>query len=364
MKMYGIISVIVVSLCVAIFLTGCQASEAKPDAQAVEIPPEQPEQQPMTETVPNTMAEVENDVPVVTVENAVHDFGLMGPNARDKCEFKFTNTGKGTLKIKRVQSTCGCTVPQLKIKEYAPGESGTIGVSFHAPRVKSMVSKHLYIVSNDPKTPRSELTIKAQVAVEVEISPEKVELRLDQDNAGMPNIVVKSLDGREFSVTGVTIPNQVMEIPFDAAKKAAEFTLEPAADIEKLNQFNTGVIQVETDHPQAGSLTVRYNVKAKFEVSRPRIILQNVEPGVSVTKDVLIRSNYGDDVEIASVESRNGYMEIESQEKDGEHLQLLVKITPPEREASPRRYITDELKIKLKNGTELKIRCSGWFKLK
>ena len=135
-------------------------------------------------------------------------------------------------------------------------------------------------------------------------------------------------------------------------------------DKKILDQFNTGFVQIRTDHPQSGTLTVNYNVKPQYEVSRPRIILQNVTPGDSVTKDVTIRSNYDKKVEIESAKSKNGYMEIESQEEDGLHLKLQVKITPPQRDESSRRYITDELDITLKDGTGLTIRCSGWFKLK
>lgn len=359
---------LVVSGCflVIMMLVGCQSSQTGADAQKPATAPSSavpsPEGQLAVPAAPQ--AAIPADAPVISVENPVHDFGQLGPGATVKCEFKFTNTGKSVLKIEHVQSTCGCTVPELKIKEYAPGETGVISVSFHAPSVKGSVTKHLYIVSNAPVTPRAELAIKADVVVKVEISPEQVELRLDQPNAGMPDIVVKSADGVEFSIQSISIANNVITVPFDSAKKAKEFTLKPVVDIEKISEFNTGVIQVTTNHPQAGTLLVRYNAKPQYEVSRPRIILQNVEPGVAIVKDVLIRSNYGKQVEMTSAQSQKGLMEIESQEKDGEHLKLMVKITPPVQEAPAKRYITDELDVTLKDGTKLTIRCSGWYKLK
>ena len=348
MKMYRTISFFVMVSSVTFLFIGCQPSQ-------VSAPPV------VTEKVPEVDSVA--PAPVVEVEASGHDFGQMGPGAKGKCEFKFANTGSETLIIERVQSTCGCTVPQLKKKEYAPGESGVINVSFKAPTVKGKVNKHLYIVSNDPQNPRTKLSINAEVVVKVSISPENVDLRLDQDNAGMPNLVIKSFDDQEFSIQSITIPRGVMKIAFDPAKKAKEFTLEPQVNVEMLDQSTTGVLQVKTDHPQAGTLMVRYNATPRYEVSRPRIILQNVEPGTPVVKDVLIRSNYGTSVEIVSVESKNGYMQIESQEKDNEHLKLQINITPPDQTTS-KRYITDELNIVLKDGTNLTIRCSGWFKIK
>ena len=357
MRMYRSVIVGVVLMISCLLVTGCQPSQEKsPEAAA--------SQKVASEQIKAATVETAGQVPVLQVEKTVHDFGEMGPSASGKCEFAFKNVGTGTLKIDRVQSTCGCTVPQLEKKEYAPGESGVINVTFRAPSTKGNVNKHLYIVSNDPKQPRFELGIKAVVTVKVSISPENVKLRLNEDNAGMPNIVVKSLDDREFSIKTITIGRDVMKIDIDPAKKAKEFVLKPVVNKDKLNEFNTGVIQVKTDHPQAGTLVVRYDAVPAYEVTRPRIILQNVEPGVSIVKDVIIRSNYGTPVEIESATSRNGYMEIESQEKDGQHMQLQIKITPPDQESSSRRYITDELSVVLKDQTKLTIRCSGWFKLK
>lgn len=348
-----------------IMISGCQSSQADVESAVTEPTTSTAAiQKDLPKPTPKPEPAKEGSGPVITIENPVHDFGEMGPGARDNCTFKFKNTGNAELVINRVQSTCGCTVPELEKKEYAPGEEGIVKVAFQAPSVKSKTTKHLYIISNDPANPRAELTIQADVVVKVEISPESVDLRLDQDNAGMPNLVVKGLDDKPFSIRNVMVsPQQVMEIPYDPAQKGTEFTLKPVVDMAKLAENNTGVIEVKTDHPQSGILIVRYTALSPYEISRPRIILQNVEPGVPVVKDVIIRSNYNKDVEIVSATSRNGYMEIESQEKDGQHLQLQIKITPPEQDSSSRRYITDELDITLKDDTKLTIRCSGWFKL-
>lgn len=44
--------------------------------------------------------------------------------------FKFRNEGEDPVLIKRVRSSCGCTVPELDKNEYAPGESGEIRALF------------------------------------------------------------------------------------------------------------------------------------------------------------------------------------------------------------------------------------------
>ena len=304
------------------------------------------------------------EAPTLTFKEVVHDFGAVGPSSSNACEFTFTNTGKGILKIERFHSTCGCTIPEMEKKEYAPGESGVVKVRYNASVSAATVSKPIYVYSNDPRTPQLELMIKAKIQVNVSISPETVSLLLDQDNGAMPKLTLRSTDGKEFSITSITVTNEAIDIPFDPSKKATEFILDPKIHPDKLESTVNGVIQVHTDHPQSGILMVRFDVKPFFEVSRPRIILQNVLPGEEVVRDVWIRSNYDKKVEIESFSSTNGTMTIESQKEDGNHLQIMVKITlPTDAPASNRRYITDELKIKLKDGNEVSVRCSGWFKL-
>lgn len=352
-------------LLAVVILTGCQSSETqKPDkVPAQQAVAESTPVEPASTFQPVVPKEVSADAPQIKIENTSVDFGQVGPGTRHHGEFHFSNIGKEMLKIDHVQSTCGCTVPQLDKKEYAQGESGIVKVDFQAPAVKGSVVKHLYIISNDPRTPRAELEIKAEVAVKVEIAPEQVELRFDKPNAGMPELTVRSLDNVEFAIQSIIIPNNIMKIPFDPAKKAISFILNPEVDVKLLEKFTVGAIQITTDHPQSGTLLVRYTALPFVDVNRPRIIIQNLDPSVPIVKDVLLRSNYDKPIEIASSESKNGYMAIESDQADGNNRKLLVKITPPAQTSTARRYISDELTITLKSGEKVTIRCSGWYKL-
>jgi hypothetical protein len=361
----GVIFFGVLVMCI---IGGCRQSESKITEPVTEpVPAVAPE--------PAPTAALPENAPVVKIENPSVNFGQVGPSSVHKANYAFTNSGKSALSVSNVQSTCGCSVPALTkgdqkypipLKEavvFEPGETGKVEVTFTAPATKGSVTKHLYIVSNDPVTPRAELAITAEVMVKVEAAPENVTLRFDQENAGMPSITVKSLDNQAFSIKSVTVANNVITVPFDANEKKTDFVLKPVVDMNKLNQFNTGVIQIKTDHPQAGMLIVRFTAQPKYEISRPRIILQNLEPEVPIVKDVIIRSNYGTLVEIAPIgESKYGYMAVESQEQEGNNVKLMIKITPPAQDSSARRYITDELTITLKSGEELTIRCSGWFR--
>ncbi|MHC5119195.1 MAG: DUF1573 domain-containing protein, partial [Planctomycetota bacterium] len=306
------------------------------------------------------------------------DFGDVGPGSTQKADYDFINEGNATLLVDRIQSTCGCSRPTL-IKDgqrydakaafnppiaFEPGESGKVEVTYKAKSTKGPVSKKLYILTNDPATARAQLVVKSKTIVNVVVTPEKVDLQFDQANAGMPDLSLKSIDDVPFSIKSISVFNNVITVPFDSEEKATRFILKPEVDLEKLKQLSGGVIQIYTDHPTGGRLMVKYNTKPLYEASNPRYVLPKIEPGKPILRDNLIRSNYGDIVQIESITSRNGYMEVQDQQQDGSDVKLTIKITPPAQESSTKRNLNDELTIILKGGQKVPIRCRGWYKSK
>ena len=123
-------------------------------------------------------ASAEDVSPKISFEQTVCDLGQVGLGSKNTCEFKFTNTGQGPLKITNVKSTCGCTVAQLEKKEYAPGESGTVKVTYTAPNTTTATQKSIYVSSNDNANPNVRLTIKAEVVQIIQALPAKLGLSL------------------------------------------------------------------------------------------------------------------------------------------------------------------------------------------
>ena len=86
----------------------------------------------------------ERFLPRISFEKTVFDLGDVGLGTKNTCEFRFTNTGRGQLKIGNIGRTCGCTVFQLDKKEYAPGETGTIKVIYTAGKSTATTQKSIY----------------------------------------------------------------------------------------------------------------------------------------------------------------------------------------------------------------------------
>ena len=345
-----------------VFMVGCQREQILPAdstsaAEKVSPPAPQSAAQPAAKPV-------DKNAPSIKLEKSEHDFGVVGPDTSNKCQFKFSNVGKSVLKIESIQSTCGCTVPELTKRDYAPGESGVIDVTFRTPNSRGIITKHLHVISNDPVVSRAELTVKATVEIKVVVDPNRVELAINKENGGLASLKVKSLDNVPFAITSFTSTGQSITCQFDPADKKTEHVLKPTVNTSKLQEINTGIIQIGVSHPQTKEVVVGFNSLAMFELRPSRIILQNTAPGVMTKREVWIVNNYEQPFEIESITSRNGYMKVVSQKKDGFNIGLAIEITPPIQQEPIRRYITDELNIKIKNGPMLTVRCSGWFKLR
>ncbi|MHC4216720.1 MAG: DUF1573 domain-containing protein [Planctomycetota bacterium] len=339
---------------------GCQeAQKASEPQQILAVPPQTPEvaqakePQPaksvkaVVQTQAKSTEKKSQGAPVIEVKVRSHDFGKVGPNKKYTCKFNFSNVGKGTLKITKIQSTCGCTVPQLKKKSYKQGESGTIDVTFRSPSREGKTTKPLYILSNDKKNPKFKLTLKADIELKMAFEPKSLKLSLKAENADAKPITITSKDGRPFAIKSFTASRQVITADFDPTVEATEFVLEPKVDMAKLKQNLKGNIKIAVTHPDSGNISIPYS---------------NADPLKPVDKTVWITSNYGDKIEIESISSLNGHMEVLSRQHEENNVKLEIRVISPAKADKSKRYFRDELKIKVKDSKDdLVIRCNGWY---
>jgi len=299
--------------------------------------------------------------PKITFENVVHNFGHIGAGSSNPCEFKFTNTGDALLKIKRVQSTCGCTVATLSKKEYAPGESGTVQVTYRAGKYGSRVSKHLYVYSNDTRNPKVRLTIKARVELKVIHKPKELRLSLKRENAGCPKITLTSVDKRPFAVKSFRSPGNCITAAFDRSKDEREIVLEPRVNIEKLRRYLNGRISIRLNHPKCGMVSIPYSVLSRFKIEPLSLMVHGAEPQKPIPRKIWILNNYDEDFEIESTSSRNDTVKVVSREKVGKRYKFELEIMPPVPEGG-KRLFTDVLYVKIKDGEKLSINLRGFYK--
>jgi hypothetical protein len=323
------------------------------------------------------------DGPVITVENAVYDFGEIGPGTAHAGKFKFTNTGTAPLIITQVRSCCGVVTRGVKSgQEYAPGQSGVLELDYQASTLPGDVKRNLHIYSNDPQQSVLALTIQAKIVRRVGYEPTSLKLFLKKDNAGAKDITLTSLDGKPFSVTGFRATAGSVTVDFDPAVQATKFVLKAKVDMEKLEGNLRGQIRITVTHPECKEITMLYDVLPEFTVSPPQIMLFNLKPGQTVRREIWVLGNYEEDFEIESVSSQKGLIKlVESKKVKGTRpvmmgsavadsdeqnkrivtrYQLQIDVTPPPAESS-RVVLSDILEVKIKGGDTVPVQCRGFY---
>ncbi|MHC4636286.1 MAG: DUF1573 domain-containing protein [Planctomycetota bacterium] len=293
----------------------------------------------------------------ISFEQNVHDFGQLNLNEKAKCEFKFKNTGTEQLTIGRIRTSCGCTVPTLDKSEYKPGERGVIKVSFNGQCTPGRMSKSITVPTNDSENKSVILKIKAQIIDFVIVSPDKIELLLNQGNAGLNEITLKSFDNKPFTIKSFNSTNNIITASFDSNDLASEFTLKPVVDVNKLQSQNPGSVNINLSHPKKMQATIPFRVLPKFNVSPPMISLFTSDFSKPINKTLTILNNYGNDFEIESTNSKKAFIKLLKQDKIDKGIKLTIQITPPTIRNTA--FFSDTFYVNIKDQDQLKIKCSG-----
>ncbi|NOX45803.1 MAG: DUF1573 domain-containing protein [Chlorobi bacterium] len=103
-----------------------------------------------------------DELPLISFDKDVHDFGKIIQGEKVSFNFRFTNTGKSDLVISQVNSSCGCTVTRFPKTAIKPGEKEKITVTFDSEGRKGIQNKTITVASNCQPN-KTILRIKAMV---------------------------------------------------------------------------------------------------------------------------------------------------------------------------------------------------------
>lgn len=106
-------------------------------------------------------AEKKKDLPEITFEKTVYDFGTVTQGDETIHEFVFKNTGKAPLVLNNVRASCGCTVPNWSKKPVKQKEKASVKVRYDSNRIGAF-TKSITVMSNAKNSP-IHLTIKGEV---------------------------------------------------------------------------------------------------------------------------------------------------------------------------------------------------------
>ncbi len=114
--------------------------------------------------------------PIAFFPETSHKFEPIVEGLKATHDFIVENRGGSLLVIKRVETSCGCTVAKSS-KQIAAGNAGKISIKFNTNGYGGKkYSKRITVFTNDPAHPKINLTISGKVKYFAKISPRSARL--------------------------------------------------------------------------------------------------------------------------------------------------------------------------------------------
>ena len=282
--------------------------------------------------------------PKLVVPELVKDFGQVAQGEVIETNFTIQNEGSGTLQIKAVRPTCGCTVADYD-KEIPAGGSGKIHATVDTKAFRGPITKSILVYTNDPETPTTRLVIKAEVVPYVEVLPRPL-VRFSA-TAGQPldkKVTVVGREGQEFEITGVE--SSVPYLTASFRKLEGEELLEGRGPSQYEVMIHLGPdapvgpvsaeVTVKTTHPKAASVPVRVFgvVRAQVQVTPAQLQFGAVDPADSPGRNVMVINNRSErklEVKEATIDDPAFAVEVRPL-AEGRRYQVTVVV---ERDAKP-----------------------------
>ena len=97
-----------------------------------------------------TAEQLEN-APKIVFNETSFNFGSITEGEKVSHSFTFRNEGKQDLVIRKISTSCGCTVVDKKADVIKPGESSSFDITFNSAGKTNRQNKSITIICNDPK---------------------------------------------------------------------------------------------------------------------------------------------------------------------------------------------------------------------
>ena len=160
--------------------------------------------------------------------------------------FSFKNDTTKPLTITHLESSCGCTVPQLAKKTYAPGETGEIVAYFTIGQRMGMQNSTIQVATSDAPRKPTALRLQIDIPDPLETSP----LLLTWKRGGEAKdqvFTVKAKPGFSVKIAEISVSNQQFTAEIATAKEGSRYDI--AVRPKNTAQIGFGLLIITTDYP-------------------------------------------------------------------------------------------------------------------
>lgn len=226
-----------------------------------------------------------------------HNFGTVARGAKTEYRFTFRNPYKEDVHVVGVRTSCGCTSPQVTNRDLKTHETSEIVAAFNTRTFLGQHGATLTVTFDKPFFAEVQLRVAGNIRGDVTFEPPFVDLgNVDLGKGAERSVRVTHAGATPWEIKDVRSLNSNFEVQlskpthtgsqsfYDLALKLKPTT--PAGYVK-------GQLILVTNDPKAAQIPmdVEGRVVAEVTVSPQLLALGSVQPGRSVTKNIVVRAN-------------------------------------------------------------------------
>ncbi len=221
----------------------------------------------------------------------MHDFGNVYRGAKVAHKFQFVNTGSGPVAITGVHAACGCTAAEIeKGKEYVPGESGFIEISFNSADFQGKVVKSVTVMTSEKLLPDRVLTVKAGVISEIEVMPPLADFGpVGNPLAASSEIVITPIGKFDLKILKIDFNNKLLTVTTTPGPKETKLKIGLNADVPTGFFKETVLIRTNSSYLPVIEIPVRADIKGNVDFSPSYIEFGAIQPSETVKRSLTIK---------------------------------------------------------------------------
>lgn len=225
-----------------------------------------------------------------------HDFGTVARAAKEEHRFEFQNIYKEDIHISGVRASCGCAVPTITKDTLKTWEKGEILVKFNTNSFVGQRSATITVTIDRPYYAEVQLNIRGYIRSDIVFDPGLVNFGSLDQGAGAKRTVTVTYAGRsDWRIQDVRSANANLEVELAETQRFSgrvayqlSVGLKPGTPV---GYFKDQMVLVTNDGSQQHvPIQVEGNVLSPVQVSPAALTLGVVNPGETVTRNIVVKS--------------------------------------------------------------------------
>jgi hypothetical protein len=228
---------------------------------------------------------------------ANHNFGTVARGAKTEHRFVFRNKFKEDVHVVGVRTSCGCTTPSVTKKDLKTHETSEIVAVFNTKTFLGQHGATLTVTFDKPFFAEVQLRVTGNIRGDVTFDPPFIDLgNVDLGKGAERKVRVTHSGSTPWEIKDVRSVNSnfvvTLSPPLHSSSQSA-YDLTLRLKPEAPAGYVKGQLLLVTNDPRAAQIPmdVEGRVVAEVTVSPQLLALGTVQPGGTVTKNVVVRAN-------------------------------------------------------------------------